>query len=105
MRVLQGEDWSLYVRRIAGTMTQAQIAAKVGGVSASNVGRWLRGEPGQPGADTVIAFAKAFSRPIGEALAVAGYLDDADVAPATRTPLSEYPTAELFDELRRRTQG
>jgi transcriptional regulator with XRE-family HTH domain len=84
-------------------MTQAQIAAKVGGVSTSNIGRWMRGEPGQPGADNVIAFAKAFNRPIGEALAAAGYLGEADVV-SKRTPLSEYPTSELFAELQRRTR-
>lgn len=104
MRVFQGEDWPTYVRRIAGRMTQAQIAAKVGSVSTANVGRWVRGEPGQPNADNVIAFARAFNQPVGEALAAAGYLDEADVATAARTPLTEYTSAELFDELRRRTR-
>jgi transcriptional regulator with XRE-family HTH domain len=50
------ETWSDYVRRVAGTLTHAQIAQK-SGVASSNVGRWLRGEPGLPRAETVIAFA------------------------------------------------
>jgi len=102
MRVI--EDWPTYVRRIAAGMTQAQIATKVGSVSGSNVGRWLRGEHAQPGADSVVAFARAFRRPITEALAVAGYISDDEVTTPERTPLDRYDTAELFDELRRRTK-
>jgi transcriptional regulator with XRE-family HTH domain len=102
MRVL--EDWPSYVRRIAGGMTQAQIAAKVGSVSVSNVGRWLRGEHTQPGADSVIAFAKAFHRPIVEALTAAGYVSEGEVD-TTRTPLTEYSTAELFAELQNRVNS
>ncbi len=104
MPVIDDEGWPQYVRAVAGQMTQAQIAAKVGSVSTSNVGRWLRGEPGQPAADNVIAFARAFHRPITEALKAAGYLNGEDVSP-TRTPLTEYGTDELFSELRRRTQN
>lgn len=101
MRVV--EDWPTYVRRIGAGMTQAQIAAK-SGASVSNVGRWLRGEHSQPGADAVIAFAKAFRRPINEALAAAGYVSEGEIDTPQRTALSDYSSAELFDELRRRTQ-
>lgn len=99
MRVI--ETWPQYVRRIAGSLTQAQIAAKMGGVSTSNVGRWVRGEPGQPSAENVIAFAKAFNRPALEALNKAGYLLD-EYKPGERTPLSEYSNAELMEEITRR---
>lgn len=100
MRVI--ETWPQYVRRIAGSLTQAQIAAKMGGVSTSNVGRWLRGEPGIPSAENVIAFAKAFTRPPMEALTAAGYFDPQEWAPGSRTPLSEYSNDELMAELRKR---
>lgn len=97
------ENWPEYVRRVASGLTQAQIAAQVGGVSTSSVGSWLRGEPGQPDAGNVISFAKAFNQPPLEALAAAGYFSPDEVIPAARTPLSEYSDIELLDELRRRT--
>lgn len=101
MRVV--ETWPQYVRRVAPNLTQAQIAKRMGGISASNVGRWMRGEPGQPAAENVIAFAKAFHRPPMEALTVAGYFTDDEVRADVRSPISQYTTEELFDELRRRT--
>ena len=94
------ESWPEYVRRVAGGMTQAQIAARAG-VSTSAAGSWVRGDPGQPDATKVIAFAKGFGQPPVEALIVAGYLD-AGAAP-DRTPLAAYSMGELLDELRRRT--
>lgn len=103
MRVV--ETWPEYVRRIAAGLTQAQIAAKMGGVSTSNIGRWLRGEPGLPSAENVIAFAKAFQRPPVEALTAAGYFSPDETVPSARSPLTEYTTDELFAELRRRMPG
>lgn len=99
------EDWSAYVRRIAAGLTQAQIAKKTGGVSTSNIGRWLRGELGQPDADNVISFARAFGRPPAEALAAAGYLRPDEADPNTRTPLSAYSDRELIGELHRRSEA
>lgn len=96
------ESWPEYVRRIAGGLTQAQIAARVGGVSTSSVGSWVRGEPGQPDAGNVIAFAKAFNQPPLEALTAAGYFDHGETIPQSRTPLSRYSTEELLDEIRAR---
>lgn len=99
MRVV--ESWPEYVRRVTRGLTQAQIAER-SGLAQSNIGRWIRGEPGQPKPDKVLAFAAAFGQPPAEALIAAGYLTDADVA-TKRTPLSAYTMAELIDELRRRT--
>ena len=98
------EDWSGYVRRVASGLTQAEIAKKTGGVSTSNVGRWLRSEPGQPDANNVVAIARAFGRPPAEALAAAGYLRPDEADPNTRTPLSAYSDRELISELHRRNQ-
>lgn len=100
MRVL--ETWPEYVRRVTVGLTQAQIAEKVG-VASSNVGRWLRGEPGMVRAETVIAFAKVFHRPPMEALVAAGYFTAEETTGTVRTPLDQYSTDELFAELRRRT--
>ena len=100
MRVI--EDWPGYVRRVAAGLTQAQIASRIGSVSTSNVGRWLRGEPGQPAADNVIAFARAFDQPVIEALIAAAYLAPDENGSTGRTPLSQYTRAELLDELLRR---
>lgn len=95
-------SWSHYVRRITGAMTIAQISDK-SGVAQSNVGRWLRGERGQPKPESVIAFARAFDQPVVEALVAAGYITAEDAASTARTPLSAYSMTELIDELRRRT--
>jgi transcriptional regulator with XRE-family HTH domain len=96
------ETWSAYVRRVSGGLTQAQVAEKIG-VAASNVGRWVRGEPGMPRAETVITFAKVFNQPVMEAMIAAGYFTEAEAMGTARTPLTEYSTEELFDELKRRT--
>lgn len=98
------ETWQEFVRRIAGPLTQAQIGEKIG-VAPSNVGRWLRGEPGMVRAESVIAFAKAFNASPMEAMIAAGYFTHDDVGTTVRSPLSEYSTDELFAELKRRTQA
>ncbi len=96
------ESWQAYVRRVAGALTQAQIAERIG-VAPSNVGRWLRGERGIPTANNVIALARAFDQPPMEAMIAAGYFSADEAGSTARTPLGEYSTSELFDELRRRT--
>lgn len=95
------ESWSEYVRRLAGNLTQTQVAERTD-MAQSNVGRWMRGERGAPRAESVIAFARAFNQPPVEALVAAGYLTAEEAAAKARTPLSEYSKDELFDELRNR---
>jgi len=96
--------WSGYVGRVAEGMTQAQIAQRCG-VASSNVGRWLRSEPGRPNAESVIAFARAFSQSPMEALVAAGYLSREEESSGVRTPLTEYTYQELIAELQRRNPG
>jgi transcriptional regulator with XRE-family HTH domain len=98
------ERWSEYVRDVAGELNQLQIAAKTG-LAQTNIGRWLRGEPGAPRADTVIAFARAFDQPAVEALLAAGYLTVEEAQAKARTPLSEFSVHELIAELDRRFPG
>jgi len=100
------ELWSDYVRRIAGNHNQLEIAAKTG-LAQTNIGRWLRGAPGVPKADGVVAFARAFGQSPVEALMAAGYITPQEAGvkaklPKTRTPLRDYTELELVDELRRR---
>ena len=96
------ESWPEYVRRISKTLTQEQIS-ELTGISQTTVSSWLRAAPSVPKADMVIAFARAFRQPPMEALAAAGYLTAAEVASTARTPLGVYSTAELFEEMRKRT--
>lgn len=96
------ETWPQYVKRIAGPLKQEQIAEH-SGISQATVSAWLRGAPGVPRAETVIAFARAFNRSPVEALVAAGYLQSDEAAAKARTPLVEYSDRELLDELRRRT--
>jgi transcriptional regulator with XRE-family HTH domain len=102
--VLDVNSWARYVARVTGDLKQADIAEKTG-VAQTNVGRWLRGDPGLPRAESVVAFARAFGQSPIEALVAAGYLTAEEAAGETRTPISEYSTQELFDELRDRTLG
>jgi transcriptional regulator with XRE-family HTH domain len=75
-----------------------QIAEKTG-LAQSSVGAWLRGQPGVPRAESVIAFARAFRQSPIEALVAAGYLSTEEAGMTQRTPLSQYSRDELFDEL------
>jgi transcriptional regulator with XRE-family HTH domain len=98
------DEWARYVREVVGTLNQIEVAAKTG-IAQSNVGRWLRGEPGTPKAASVVALARAFDRPPVEALVAAGYITEAEAgakARTKRTPLKDYTERELVDELSRR---
>lgn len=98
------DQWARYVRDHAENLNQLEIAAKTG-IAQSNVGRWLRGEPGLPKAESVVALARAFNQPPIEALVAAGYITEAEAgvkARETRTPLTEYTDRELVAELSRR---
>ena len=95
------ETWPQYVRKVAGLRKQEEIA-ELTGLSQATVSAWLRGAPGLPRAETVIAFARGFSRSPVEALVAAGYLQSDEASVKARTPLLEYSDRELLDELRRR---
>lgn len=92
------ETWPEYVRRVAGGMRQEQISALTG-ISQTTVSTWLRGAPGLPRAESVIAFARGFKVAPVEALYAAGYLHSDEVATKARTPLVEYSRDELLQHL------
>jgi transcriptional regulator with XRE-family HTH domain len=96
------QSWPDYVRRTSKGLTQEQIAERTG-ISQTTISSWLRSAPSRPKADMVIAYCRAFQLPPLDALAAAGYLTAAEAASTARTPLGAYSTAELFDEMRRRT--
>lgn len=91
--------WWEYVQRITDGATQATIAERVG-VRQSSVARWRATAP-KPA--TVIAFARAYGRPVLEAFVAAGYLSEEDAAlteiQATARDLTD---EELIAELQRR---
>jgi transcriptional regulator with XRE-family HTH domain len=101
------EDWSAYVRRVAGGLGQLDIAERTG-LAQTNIGRWLRGEPVVPKAESVVAFARAFNEPPVEALVAAGYITEEEAGAKARrakTPLREYSEVELLQEVLGRKTG
>ena len=98
-------EWAQYVRDVAGNLNQIEIAEKTG-IAQSNVGRWLRGEPGAPKAESVVALARAFNQPPIEALLAAGYITDEEAGAKARPrkvrTLRDYTDRELVAELSRR---
>lgn len=76
-------------------------------MDASAVSRWRNKPEDRPRAETVVAFARAYSRPAVEALVAAGYLTEADIAimgavQIARSTIADVPNAELIEEMQRR---
>lgn len=100
------ESFWEYVLRVAGADTQGRDIAALIGVDPSSVSRWKKGE--SPKLSSVIAFARAYKRPVVEALIAASYLDlsDAyatvDIAMVDASRLSEISDEELTAEVQRR---
>jgi len=94
------EDWWSYVQRVSGHSTNKDIAAAAG-CDPSTVSHWKNGE--RPRADVVVSLARAYSRSPQEALIVAGYLTEDDLAqPVTSTGLTQCSDSELSAEIQRR---
>lgn len=87
-----------YVRQVAGTATPSEISRRIG-VTPSSVARW---QMSAPKIDTVIAFARAYERPIVEAFIGAGFLTREDIEiTEVRANIAALPTDELVKELHR----
>lgn len=61
-------DWNQYIRTIAAGQTNVEISNRTG-IGPSTISRW-----GRPKATDVIAFARAYGRPVTEALVAAGFI-------------------------------
>lgn len=94
--------WAEYVKRVAPSKTQTDIAA-LAGVDQTGVSRWLSGQT-VPRVDSVIRFARNVGRSPIEALVAAGYLtpEEAGLSPSLQISVRELPTEELLAEIRRR---
>lgn len=66
--------WWQYVKSVARTATQKEIA-EAAGVSQPTVSRWAKGEIERATADVAVAFAVHYQASIGEALVAAGVID------------------------------
>lgn len=73
--------WATYVRRTAGTNSQALIVSATG-INQATVSRWLRGES-KPRPETAVVFARAYKADPVEALIAAGVLKPSDAPGAT----------------------
>lgn len=67
--------WFTYVQRVTGGIP-ATDAADFVGIDKSNFTRWKKGS--KPTVDFVLKLARAYSRPVLEALAEAEYITDAE---------------------------
>jgi transcriptional regulator with XRE-family HTH domain len=93
--------WSVFVRDAVGELTNQQVADRIG-VSDTTVGNWVNGKNfTQPDANKVVAFARAFGRPIPKALAAAGIVEEHefDETVVVRREPDEMSTDEMLDSV------
>ncbi|MGW4426398.1 helix-turn-helix domain-containing protein [Streptosporangium sp. NPDC004631] len=96
------DTWWQYVERITSGATQRAIAATID-VDKATVWRWKTGTAPSP--EAVIRLARAYQRPIVEALVASGAItpEEADIRHVAVAPnLSELDDEELVDELLQR---
>lgn len=100
--------WWRYVMRVAGTDVQKDIA-KTGKVDHATVNRWANGAA--PSFGSVVSFARAYHRPVVEALVASGLLSESDVGNAIEVVEDparwgdETLIAELAQRLRMAREG
>lgn len=99
--------WSDYVRHTIGTDQQVDAARRTR-VDQTTISRWVRG--GQAGrAENVVKFARAYQRPVLEALVVAGFISESEARAQVTITKRENPSDEQLLELiaarLRRDQG
>lgn len=94
------ETWWQYVERVTGRATQTAIA-QAAGVDKVTVWRWKA----KPTPEAAIRLARAYSRPVAEALAAAGVItpEEASVTEViVQSGMSEFDDEDLIGEIRRR---
>jgi hypothetical protein len=75
-------QWWEYVQRVTGRASQSEIARKLG-LAPSAVNRWQHTGPKPV---NVSEFARAYGRPVTEAMIAAGYMTEADIPSAPSKP-------------------
>jgi transcriptional regulator with XRE-family HTH domain len=92
--------WWAYVQTVAGDVQAKEIADRAG-FDKSAVTRWKQG--GNPDPLFAVKFARAFGRPVVEALAAGGLItpEEADMREVA-VGVSDLTNEELLDELRER---
>lgn len=100
------ETWWQYVQRVTGGETQAAIARAVE-VDKTTVWRWTKNRA-NPIPEVAIRFARAYGRPIAEALVAAGAITAEEASVTTviqKTEVSDIDDEDLIQEVRRRMIG
>lgn len=88
------QRWWEYVQRVTRGATQSEIARRLG-LGQTSISRWQRGEP-RP--ENVRAFAKAYNRPVTEAMIAAGYMEPEDVPPTDATDKDDSDDDVFYDD-------
>jgi transcriptional regulator with XRE-family HTH domain len=95
--------WWDYVTRIAGDVTQTEIAEHAG-IEQSSVSRWKKGAS-RPDWNLVIQFAESYGHEPVEALVEAGLLPEGSVRIVkVERPASDLSNEELAREVQRRLE-
>lgn len=90
------ETWWEYVQRITDGASQADIARTLG-IDTTTVWRW-RADKAKPGLEAAIELARAYGRPVAEALAALGAIT-AEEAAVTEVVVKRRPQDLADDEL------
>lgn len=96
------ESWWEYVSRISADAARKDVAAAAQ-IDVSALSRWKAGDT--PRAENVIALARAYGRPVDEAMIAAGYFtveDLVDDPVVVQSSIRDVSDAELADEVSRR---
>lgn len=107
MATVNETRWWKYVQVVAGDV-QAKEIADIVGIDKSNVTRWKQGS--RPAVEFVLKFARAFGRPVVEALAESEYITDDEAnlreVKIGAEDLTEVELArELLDRVERRASS
>lgn len=94
--------WWKFVQSVAGDVQAKDIADRVG-IDKSNVTRWKQGS--RPAVEFVLKFARAYERPVVEALAASEYITDKEASVRTvKVGVSDLSDVDLASELLVRVQ-
>lgn len=95
--------WWKFVQAVAGDV-QAKDIADLVGIDKSNVTRWKQGS--RPAVEFVLKFARAYDRPMVEALAASEYITDAEANVRTvKAGVADLSDVDLARELLTRVEG